>query len=169
MAEQLEAGERARKEFEVKANRLLKDFREKNADWITKSDGQGKDATWYELEVPALLEWGEGDKPIFGDTVKVSLTPAMRVELARCVRNYDNLRHAEGGVTFPDRTLYSRGERAEAYARGTTIRLAPETMKKLFSYENLTTEEKELYRLGDQFFNKMAKECHPSWVSSYLN
>ena len=102
---------------------------------------------------------GKGDKPIFGDTVKVSLTPAMRVELARGVRNYDNLRHAEGGVTFPDRTLYSRGERAEAYARGTTIKLAPETMKKLFSYENLTAEEKELYRLGDQFFNKMAKDA----------
>ena len=57
MAEQLEAGERARKDFEVKANRLLKDFREKNADWIAKSDGQGKNATWYELEVPELLEW----------------------------------------------------------------------------------------------------------------
>lgn len=159
MAEQLEAGERARKEFEVKANRLLKNFREKNADWIAKSDGQGKNATWYELEVPELLEWGKGDKPIFGDTVKVSLTPAMRVELARGVRNYDNLRHAEGGVTFPNRTLYSRGERAEAYARGTTIKLPPETMKKLFSYENLTAEEKELYRLGDQFFNKMAKDA----------
>jgi hypothetical protein len=159
MAEQLEAGERARKEFEVKANRLLKNFREKNADWIAKSDGQGKNATWYELEVPELLEWGEGDKPIFGDTVKVSLTPAMRVELARGVRNYDNLRHAEGGVTFPNRTLYSKGDRAEAYARGTTIRLAPETMKKLFSYENLTPEEQELYRLGDQFFNKMAKDA----------
>ena len=32
-------------------------------------------------------------------------------------------------------------------------------MKKLFSYENLTPQEQELYRLGDQFFNQMAKDA----------
>jgi len=159
VTKQLEEGERARKRFVVEANDMVKDFREKHADWIAKSDGQGKDAIWYDIEVPRLLEYGEGHQPIFGDTVTVHLTPAMRVELARGIRNNDNLRHAEGGVTFPDKELYAKGERAEAYNRGTTVKLAPETMKKLFAYDNLTAEEKALFDLMDTFFDGKAKKA----------
>ncbi|MCQ2439445.1 MAG: hypothetical protein MJ074_06760 [Oscillospiraceae bacterium] len=159
-AKELEAGERGKKQFTVEANKIFEDFRKEHADWIAKSDGQGKDAIWYEIEVPELLGFDAGDKPMFGDTIKVKLTPAMKVELARAARSYDNLRHAEGGVTFPDADLYSKGKRKEAYGQGgTTIKLAPETMKKLFSFDSLTAEEKELYRLGDKFFDEMAKKA----------
>ena len=157
---QLEEGERARKQFVVEANQMLKDWREKHADWIAKSDGQGKNAKWYDIEVPKLFAYDEMDhSPIFNGTETVHLTPAMRVELARGIRNSDNLRHAEGGVTFPDKELYSKGQRKEAYARGTTVKLAPETMKALFSYDNLTAEEKELFNLMDTFFDEKAKDA----------
>ena len=159
VAKELEEGERARKQFIVEANNMVKDFREEHTDWIAKSDGQGKNAIWYDIKVPRLMEYGEGNQPIFGESVTVHLTPAMRVELARGVRNNDNLRHAEGGVTFPDKKLYSEGRRAEAYERGTTVRLAPETMKTLFAYENLTAEEKELFDLMDTFFDGKAKQA----------
>ena len=160
VARQLERGERAKKQFIVEANDMVKDFREKNADWIARSDGQGKDAVWYDIEVPALLEYDEGHKPIFSsETVTVHLTPAMKVELARGIRNADNLRHAEGGVTFPDKELYAKGERTEAYNRGTTIKLAPETMKSLFAYDTLTDEEKALFALMDRFFDGKAKQA----------
>lgn len=128
---QLEDGERSRKAFIVEANNMMKDWKEKNARWIAKSDGQGRGATWYEIKVPELIAYDEYDhSPIFDSEVTVHLTPAMRVELARGIRNNDNLRHAEGGVTFPDKDLYSKGKRKEAYARGTTVKLAPQTMKK---------------------------------------
>lgn len=160
VARQLERGERAKKQFIVEANDMVKDFREKNADWIARSDGQGKDAVWYDIEVPALLEYDEGHKPIFSsETVTVHLTPAMKVELARGIRNADNLRHAEGGITFPDKELYAKGERKEAYNRGTTIKLAPETMKSLFAYDTLTDEEKALFALMDRFFDGKAKQA----------
>lgn len=157
VARQLEEGERKMKQVKVDAARILKDFKEKHSKWIEKSDGQGKNGIWYEIEVPELLEYGKGHKPLFGETTKVYLTPAMRVELSRGIRNNDNLRHAEGGVTFPDKELYSKGKRQEAYTKGTTIKLAPETMKVLFAYKNLTPEEQALYDVMDRFFDDYAK------------
>lgn len=157
VARQLEEGERKMKQVKVDAARILKDFKEKHSKWIEKSDGQGKNGIWYEIEVPELLEYGKGHKPLFGETTKVYLTPAMKVELSRGIRNNDNLRHAEGGVKFPDKELYSKGKRLEAYEKGTTVKLAPETMKALFAYKNLTPEEQALYDVMDQFFDGYAK------------
>lgn len=156
MAKQLEAGERNERAYIVQANALLEDWLEENEEWVLRSDGQGKDAVWYEVEVPELLELGMGDKPVFGDSVKVWMTPSMKVHLYLESKNYDNLRHMVGGRTFPNKELYSDGKRQEAFAQGKTIRLAPETVRKLVS--DLTPEERELAALLERYYNQFAAE-----------
>lgn len=156
MAKQLEAGERNERAYIVQANALLADWLEDNEEWVLRSDGQGKDAVWYEIEVPELLELGMGDKPVFGDSIKVWMTPSMKVHLYLESKNYDNLRHMVGGRTFPDKELYSEGKRQEAFAQGKTVRLAPETVKKLVS--DLTPEERELAALLERYYNQFAAE-----------
>lgn len=154
MAKQLERGERDMRAYSVKAKRMLQDFLTEHEDWVKRADGQGKDAIWYELEVPELLELGMGDKPIFGDTVKVYMTPAQKVHMYLESKSFDNLRHITGGRTFVDKELYSDGKRQEAFAQGKTIRLAPETVRKLVS--DLTAEEMELARVLEQYYNTFA-------------
>lgn len=155
MARQLEQGERAVRNYKVRSQRVLEEFLTERADWVKTADGQGKDAIWYEVEVPELLELGKGDKPLFGKTVKVYMTPAQKVQLYLESKNTDNLRHMTGGRTFVDKELYSKGQRQEALAQGTTIRLAPETVKALVS--DLTEEEMELARLLEGYYNQFAK------------
>lgn len=154
MARQLEQGERDIRRYRVQAESMLEDFLKKNADWVKRSDGQGKNAIWYEIEVPELLELKMGDKPIFGDTVKVYMTPAQKVHMYLESKNYDNLRHMAGGRTFADKALYSKGKRQEAFAQGKTIRLAPETVKNLVS--NLTAEEQAMADALEKYYNQFA-------------
>ncbi len=154
MAKQLEKGERDMRDYEVRAKRMLDGFIQEHKDWIKKSDGQGKDAIWYEIEVPELMELNMGDKPIFGDTVKVYMTPAQKVHMYLESKNYDNLRHMAGGRTFANKKLYSRGKRTEAFAQGVTVKLAPETVKKLVA--DLTPEEEELAKVLGEYYNTFA-------------
>ena len=156
MAKQLEKGEREMRAFKVKANRMLESFLTEHADWVKKADGQGKDGVWYTIEVPELLEFGKGDKPIFGDTVTVYMTPAQKVHMYLESKNTDNLRHMAGGRTFADKELYSKGKRKEAFAQGRTIRMAPETVKAIVS--NMTAEELELARILEKFYNDFSKQ-----------
>ena len=156
MAKQLEKGEREMRAFTVKANRMLEDFLTEHADWVKKADGQGKDGIWYTIEVPELLEFGKGDKPIFGDTVTVYMTPAQKVHMYLESKNTDNLRHMAGGRTFADKELYSKGKRKEAFAQGRTIRMAPETVKAIVS--NMTAEELELAGILEKFYNDFSKQ-----------
>ena len=152
----LEQGERATKRYVEQATQILDPWLEEHKDWVSKADGQGKDAIWYELEVPELLKFGEGNKPIFGSAVKVYMTPMQKIYMYLESKNYDNLRHMVGGRTFSDKELYSKGEREEAFAKGTTISLAPESVKKIVS--NLTQTERELADiLEKQYFNGYAK------------
>ena len=156
MAKQLEQGERKQRKFKTDSARMLAPFLEEHKEWVKKADGQGKDAIWYEVEVPELLELGMGDKPIFGNTVKVWMTPAQKVHMYLESQNYDNLRHMTGGRTFADKELYSKGKRAEAFAQGKTIRLAPETVKNLV--KDLTPEEKALADALRPFYNDFSKK-----------
>lgn len=155
MAKQLEKGERDAQSYQVAAAQILQDFMQKNREWVMRSDGQGKDAIWYEIKVPELLELGMGDKPIFGKTVTVYMTPAQKVHMYLESRNYDNLRHMAGGRTFANRELYSKGKRQEAFAQGTTVKLAPETVKAIVS--DLTVEEQALADVLDRYYNGYAK------------
>jgi len=154
MAKQLEKGERDMRDYEVRAKRMLDGFIQEHKDWIEKSDGQGKDAIWYEIEVPELMQLNMGDKPIFGDTVKVYMTPAQKVHMYLESKNYDNLRHMAGGRTFANKKLYSRGKRTEAFAQGVTVKLAPKTVKKLVA--DLTPEEEELAKVLGEYYNTFA-------------
>lgn len=156
MARQLEHGERDMRSYSVQANRHLEQFLREHEDWVKRADGQGKDAIWYEVKVPQLLELHMGDKPIFGETVTVYMTPAQKVHLYLESRNADNLRHMTGGRTFADKDLYSEGKRQEALAQGRTIRLAPETVKALV--QDLTPEEQELADLLDGYYNRFATD-----------
>ncbi len=156
MAKQLERGERDMRAYSVKAQKMLQDFLTEHEDWVKKADGQGKDAIWYEVEVPQLLELGMGDKPIFGPTVKVYMTPAQKVHMYLESKNLDNLRHMTGGRTFVNKDLYSQGKRQEALSQGRTIKLAPETVRKLVS--DLTPEEMELAQLLDRYYNTFATQ-----------
>ena len=156
MAKQLERGERDMRAYSVKAQKMLQDFLSEHEDWVKIADGQGKDAIWYEVEVPQLLELGMGDKPIFGPTVKVYMTPAQKVHMYLESKNLDNLRHMTGGRTFVDKELYSQGKRQEALSQGRTIKLAPETVRKLVS--DLTAEEMELAKILDQYYNTFATQ-----------
>lgn len=157
MAKQLESGERDVRDYTVKANRLLENFLNEHQDWVKKADGQGKDAVWYELELPELVELRMGDKPIFGETVKVYMTPAQKVHLYLESKNYANLQHMAGGRTFVDKDLYSKGKRAEALAGGKTVKLAPETVKKIVS--DLTPEEAELAKILGDYYNDFAPKA----------
>lgn len=155
MARQLEKGERDIRAYTVRANKELEDVLTEYADFVRRADGQGKDAIWYEVEVPELMELGMGDKPIFGDTVKVYMTPSQKIHMYLESKNYENLRHMAGGRTFADKKLYSEGKRREAFAQGKTIRLAPETVKTLV--RNLTPEEQAIADALERYYNQFAK------------
>lgn len=156
-AKQLEKGERDMRAYTVEASKLLAGFLTKNAEWVKRADGQGKDAIWYKVEIPELIKYDESGKAVFSDEkVTVYMTPSQKVELFLESKNYDNLRHMEGGRTFADPKLYASGKRGEALAQGTTIRLAPETVKALV--RDLTGEEKELADILWNYYNVFSRE-----------
>lgn len=157
MAKGLEAGERAQRKFKTESQRQIAPVLEQYRDWMKTADGQGKNAKWYEIKVPESWEYHMGDKPIFSDkTVTVYMTPAQKVHMYLESKNLDNLRHMEGGRTFADKELYSKGKRAEAFANGTTVRLLPETVKSIVS--DLTAEEQALANALEQYYNNYSKQ-----------
>lgn len=159
MAKQLERGEYDKQRYIVHSDALMEKFTKENAEWIAKADGKGKDAIWYEVEVPAIFVRGHGNERVEEmNTVKVAMTPMMKVKLYLDSLSYDNLRHIRyGGATFPDRKLYAAGNTKAAFAQGTTVKLQPEIVKNLV--KDLTPQEKELAKIiGDQYFNGYAKE-----------
>lgn len=163
MAKQLERGEYDKQRYIIQSDALLKDFTEKHEKWIAKADGKGKDAIWYEVEVPAFLEAGNGGADLRENkSVKIYMTPMMKVKLYLDSLNYDNLRHINfGGTKFPDKRIYSAAKKEEdeleAYANGVTVKMQPGFVKSLVA--DLTPEEKELaFILGTKYFNGYAKE-----------
>lgn len=159
MAKQLERGEYDKQRYIIQSDALLKEFTEKHEKWIAKADGKGKDAIWYEIDAPAFLEAGNGGADLRENkSVKIYMTPMMKVKLYLDSLNYDNLRHINfGGATFPDKQLYAAGNEKAAYARGVTVKMQPGFVKSLVA--DLTPEEKELaFILGTKYFNGYAKE-----------
>ncbi len=156
MAKQINRGTEQARDYTVRAKRMLEDFLNKNKKWVNRSDGQGKKGIWYKIEVPPLMELNMGDQPVFGEPVTVWMTPAQKVQMYLESKNTDNLTHMAGGRTFVDKELYSQGKRTEALAQGKTIRLAPETVKKITA--DLTAEEKALADILEKYYNGFAKE-----------
>ena len=159
MAKQLERGEFDKQRYIVDADKILEKFTKEHKDWIATADGKGKDSIWYEYEVPAIFVRGHGaDRVEKMETVKIHMTPMMKVKLYLDSACFDNLRHIRyGGITFPNRALYVAGNTKAAYAQGTTVKLNPEIVKNLVN--DLTPEERQLAAiLGGQYFNGMAKK-----------
>lgn len=91
-----------------------------------------------------------------GET-EVKITPAMRMSLYLHSLNDQNLRHvAGGGITVPDIKLYKKGKIAEAYARGTTIRLTPSEVRKICS--RMSAKEKAFADAAHRYFNGMSQD-----------
>ncbi|MBR6604118.1 MAG: hypothetical protein IKK94_08895, partial [Clostridia bacterium] len=155
LGKMLEQGEYDVHSYIIRAGKILDNFLERNKDWVRKADGQHKKSIWYTEEIHPYLgkgKYAEG-------TVKVHMTPAMRVYLYLESKGYDNVRHMTakgGGRTFADKELYSKGKRAEAFAQGTTVRLSPETIKQLADPEKMTEQELELAKLMEDYY-KFAK------------
>ena len=106
----------------------------------------------------SFLELGMGDKPIFGDTVKVYMTPSMKVQMYLESKNYDNLRHMVGGRTFADKTLYSEGKRAGGLgSRDRPVQTRPRR-RCATSWKNLTPEEEQLASVLERYYNQFAAE-----------
>ena len=87
----------------------------------------------------------------------VRITPAMRMSLYLHSLNSQNMKHvAGGGVTVPDMKLYKKGKIAEAYARGTTIKLTPSEVRSITS--RMTAEEKTFALAAHGYFNGMSQD-----------
>lgn len=138
-----------------------KDVRE----WLKTAAGEN--AGMVEIEVPKLLEWGEGDTPVFDEkdghiiTEKVYVSQMMLVQMARDLANEQNLWHVKyGGYSVPDAELYKKGNTKEAYARtnARAIRMSPEFVRKIVD-ENLDAIGKEYVKLLDQYYNEYSKNA----------
>lgn len=89
---------------------------------------------------------------------EVTITPAMRMSLYLHSKNDQNLRHiAGGGITVPDIKLYKQGKLAEAYARGTTVKLEPSQVRSIVA--NMTAEERAFADAASAYFNGMSRDA----------
>ncbi|MBO4854089.1 MAG: hypothetical protein J5482_02940, partial [Oscillospiraceae bacterium] len=91
------------------------------------------------------------------DPTEVQITPAMKISLYLHSKNNQSLTHiAGGGIRVPDAALYRQGKVAEAYARGTVVKLEAGEVKKIAA--NLTAEERRFADAVFDYFNTMSKE-----------
>lgn len=91
-----------------------------------------------------------------GKEKTVHITPAMRMSLYLHSLNSQNMRHVtDGGVTIPDMKLYKKGKIAEAYARGTTIRLTPSMVRGIT--QGMTAQELAFAQTVSRYFNGMSQ------------
>lgn len=89
---------------------------------------------------------------------EVTITPAMRMSLYLHSKNDQNLRHiAGGGITVPDIKLYKQGKIAEAYARGTTVKLEPSQVRSIVAH--MTVEEQAFADAASAYFNGMSRDA----------
>lgn len=90
--------------------------------------------------------------------VTVTITPAMRASLYLHSLNDQNLRHIrDGGITVPDWKLYQKGKIAEAYDRGTIIKLTPSQVRSITAH--MTQKERAFALAAHRYFNVTSKEA----------
>lgn len=153
-AKGLEDGERKMKRYVETSKQMLDEFARTHRKWLSVADGQGENGIWYEVKVSPVAEWRKGDQPIFGEPITVYMTPLQKVHMYLESKNYDNLSHMLGGRVFADRELYSKGNKAEAFASD-PIHLAPADVRRISS--DLTEEEMELANILERYYNTYAK------------
>lgn len=107
----------------------------------------GKDATWIKIR-------GIGEN---GKTVDVEITPAMRMSLYLHSLNDQNLKHIrDGGITVPDKARYIKGQIADAYAEGQTVKLTPSAVRSVIS--GMTEQERAFANAAHRYFNGMSRD-----------
>ncbi|MCQ2439777.1 MAG: hypothetical protein MJ074_08450 [Oscillospiraceae bacterium] len=102
--------------------------------------------------------------------VDVDITPDMRMALYLHSMNSQNLRHmggiseredgtevTYGGVTIPDLKLLADGKTAEAYARGTTVKLTPSLVNMITG--DMTDQERSYAMAAWRYFNSFAPDA----------
>ena len=95
-----------------------------------------------------------------GQPVTVEITPDMRISLYLHNKNLQNQQHIgsmSGGIKVPDIKLYRQGKIADAYAKGTRIRLQPSEIRAIC--ENMTAKEKALAERIYKYFNVTSRNA----------
>lgn len=137
-------GQRAMLDYQRKAERPFEKFAN---DKVFNKMFSGKDADG--ITITGYIRGGEKQSVI--------ITPAMRVSLYLHSLNDQNLRHIkEGGITVPDEKLYRKGNMAEAYARGVTIKLTPSVVRSITV--GMTTKERAFAEQTRKYFNITSKD-----------
>ena len=155
MGENLSKGQERMMHYQLNAMRIFDDFlaKKENQKWIRRTSGE--DAKWIKIEVPDGFKITPGEVAV--TTSAIEITPMMRVSLLMHSMNEDNLRHIKGGgITIPDKHLYKKGKLKEAYAKGTTVKMEPATVKAIV--QECTEKEKEFAKLLEQYFNGLSKD-----------
>lgn len=88
----------------------------------------------------------------------VVITPDMRMSLYLHSKNDENLRHvAKGGVTIPDMKLYKKGDIAEAYNRGRTVKLQRSQVEAII--KGMSEKEKAFADQASKYFGEMSQKA----------
>lgn len=151
----LEDGGTRRMDYQRQATRIFDKFLADKANQKWLQTAQGKDAQWIKLTVPAGITAQDGSLKI--ENVSFEITPMMRVGLLMHSRNVDNLRHIEtGGIVIPNKEYYRKGDLANADAKGTRVKLRPETVRAIV--RDCTAQERAFAGLLEQYYDGLSKE-----------
>ena len=136
-------GQRAMLDYQMRAEKPFQSFAEDKT--FRKTFSGAKAET---IQITGMAKGGD---------VTVEITPAMRTALYLHSLNDQNLRHIrDGGITVPDMGLYRKGNLAEAYARGTTVKLTPSQVRSITV--GMTAQERAFARRVHDYFNGMSRE-----------
>ena len=131
------------------------------------SDGQRKMFDFQMRAGQMFTKWTEDRsfvREISGKNAKtiqirpgVSITPDMRMSLYLHLKNDENLRHiSSGGVTIPDMKLYRKGDIAEAYNRGKTIKLKKSEVEAIV--QGMSEKERAFADQAAKYFGEMSQK-----------
>lgn len=155
LSRSLEDGGTRRMDYQRQATRIFDKFLADKANQKWLQTAQGKDAQWIKLTVPAGITGKDGALKI--ENVSFEITPMMRVGLLMHSRNVDNLRHIEtGGIVIPNKEYYRKGDLANADAKGTRVKLRPETVRAIV--RECTAQERAFAGLLEQYYDGLSKE-----------
>ena len=134
---------------------FLKD--RENQKWLRRATG--KNAELITLELPLVMEYGEGDAPVYDPeaTTTVQVSQMMLVQMALDLENEANIRHAErGGYTFPNVDAMRKENREAMYTGAKVVKMPREVIARIVQ-ENLSGEGQAFARLLHRYYNGTSK------------
>lgn len=134
---------------------FLKD--RENQKWLRRATG--KNAELITLELPLVMEYGEGDAPVYDpeSTTTVQVSQMMLVQMALDLENEANIRHAErGGYTFPNVDAIRKENREAMYTGAKVVKMPREVIARIVQ-ENLSGEGQAFARLLHRYYNGTSK------------